>query len=397
MNHVVIAGEYYSENLGDGIIGDTLGHLVSRSTVRPVLHLDISGRTAFQESNSLAKQAIFPSFFSKMPCEELNLLKWYGRRRVNSIRSWASILDKSDTLLIGGGQLLMDNCLDFPLKIKTLVDEADKRGLDIHFVLCGVGQKWSKRARSLFRASLRKARTISVRDIQSADWLRLHDPSLEVVVGADPANWSDEVYGLPSCGAEDSVIGLGIISPDTIRRRLVEHQVDDAAWVAYWVELVDICLERSWTAELFTNGGWSDYNFAERVFAAMPAETRLRCRLAPRPCQPQELATIIQAYKGAVAARLHANIVSFSYRIPTVGLIWEPKVKSFYDETDRKQFALSINQLDAQQTYERLVEAITLQISTSQVQSAKIRSFGSLKSIFPTNERNETDSYYDGK
>lgn len=51
--------------------------------------------------------------------------------------------------------------------------------------------------------------------------------------------------------------------------------------------------------------------------------------LAPRPQKTIDLIKKIYSYKATISARLHANIIAVSYDIPTIGLVWNNKLKFF--------------------------------------------------------------------
>jgi polysaccharide pyruvyl transferase WcaK-like protein len=141
---VVIAGETWSSNLGDGVIAESMQFLIQK--LKPELHvsyLDISGRRISTPHSSESRS--FVSQFSQK-IKPLNFLRIISKHQlVKSQRKsdWHSQISNSDLVIIGGGQLLMDNNLDFPLKISTISKIAYSLGKNVHFVACGVGKKWS--------------------------------------------------------------------------------------------------------------------------------------------------------------------------------------------------------------------------------------------------------------
>ena len=96
---------------------------------------------------------------------------WYFGKRNRLGHLWREQLSRCDLVLIGGGQLLMDNDLSFPLKVAELVRIA--RDLDKHvaFYACGVGREWSWLGSRLFEGALLNPSVswVSVRDHGSRD------------------------------------------------------------------------------------------------------------------------------------------------------------------------------------------------------------------------------------
>ncbi len=382
--NIVIAGETFSSNLGDGIIADTMSYIIREIVPQQkTVKLDISGRLDFSKSQhrlSTDKLRKSKKYFESW--QELAKWKLVRRRRCEGV--WQPILQNASKLIIGGGQLLMDNALNFPLKIHHLANVAWAQDIPFHFFSCGVGSTWSRGAANRFEDALRRARSISVRDTVSAKRLeRFVSIPQHVTVTSDPAVWASDVYGRVRCDRDTTnLIGLGVISPEEIRRRLLKdgNSWDEGEWLKFWADLISILHKQNKEVELFVNGSRADFEFACQIEAYLKDKSMF-CHVSSCPITPKMLARKISGYSGIIASRLHANIVSFSYGIPTVGLVWDDKVKAFYQETHRHDLCKSVFKADAEEIASLLDWATSLGIDASIVASQKAKALTTMKRI----------------
>jgi polysaccharide pyruvyl transferase WcaK-like protein len=350
LKKVVIAGEIWSPNLGDGIIADSMQFLLKEvQHDLQVRLLDISGRDAMSpvlpQKVSFAKQFMQSKSILRI---FLNVLRWRVRKK-QYLSSWTSIISEADAVIIGGGQLLMDNALDFPLKINAVSWLAHSFGKTTHFVSCGVGKKWSFGASQLFRNAIRGSSSISVRDTISAQRLQRLLPGTQVRLSADPALWAADVYGQNN-NTSPNLVGLGIISVDLINRHRRRAKLSLEDLTRFWLEVASRLHHRGVKFELFTNGSTDDYEFARHVSNEIADRLSIPCALVGRPTTASELARTISRYKAVVASRLHAHILATSYLVPSVALVWDDKVHGFFKDTGREDLAyddFSVSTADA--------------------------------------------------
>ena len=77
---------------------------------------------------------------------------------------------------------------------------------------------------------------------------------------------------------------------------------------------------------LFTNGLLADYEAILKLKEHIGLKNE---QIMPRPENVEELTKIIGNLDGAIVTRLHASIIAYSYKIPTVGLIWNDTQSMF--------------------------------------------------------------------
>lgn len=331
---IVIAGEMYSSNLGDRLIYDTLRHLFLREKVDlQIVPLDISGRSPTPpagENKSRQAQWIrlaenrFPGLFSLL---NAGVQLYRARKRASS--AWRQAFAGADALVIGGGQLLQDNQLGFPVKLYSLVRAAKKHNLAVFFCACGVGERWSPLAQRLFGQALSQAQAVSLRDPLSQQRMAEYLPHIQTTLAFDPAIWAQDVYG-PQPPASERV-GLGVISHLDVNLHLPPDQrMDEETWLAAWAGVLLALDKQNQPVVLFSNGSPLDQSFAARLAEYARQAFGLHVPLAPRPTTVKELVSTLTSHRGIAAFRMHANILADAYRIPVMGMVWDQKVRAYY-------------------------------------------------------------------
>lgn len=287
-------------------------------------------------------------------------------------------------MIIGGGQLLMDNDLSFLLRIRELIRIAHEMDIDVVFHACGVGRKWSRMGLNLLRESLSDeiVSRVSVRDNGSLNTLLALLPRLkcECRVAMDPALIAAEAYSIQlTSGAR--TIGLGITAPHTIKK----HVAISAKQIKqFWIELAIKLSHQQQPFNFFTNGSPDDHAFAEDIFSNLRgSEIALQAGILDRARSPRELVAQVAQFRAVVAHRLHANIIAYSLQIPSVGLVWDQKVSEFGSMIGRQRFFVDIDQLEADVICQRLREAINVGVNESRVAEVKAALFRSAEDILP--------------
>lgn len=343
---IVICTVRYSENLGDGVIGDCLEFLLKKEIKDiNVVHFDMAGRSGFvsHKENSYLTRRIFymtPRFARSI----LVYIAWSLKMKPRIKKIWSnSDFNEKTFLVFGGGQILSDVALNFPLKFNYIQKLASKKGMRIAVHGVGVSRKWSYIGRSLFSKSIlnKSVKYISTRDSQSSSNLEKHI-SLEGFhseTTVDPAIWASEVYSLKKIinkKKDRKIIGLGVIHPSEIHKDKVQVADIYDFMIDFWIGLVGVLNENDFHPVFFTNGSIEDEVFLKDLISRCPVDVDRNIK----PESPEELVKGISFFDAVVAYRLHANIISYALSIPNLSLVWDDKVESFANLTDRSAWCL---------------------------------------------------------
>ncbi len=338
---IVVCGGPYSDNLGDVLIHECLKGTLGRVLPGVELEsLDIGGRREVGDVAVRSKSLVLRLIRGlPAPVRRLALfapLQLTIRRRILPV--WKQLLRPEDDLVIGGGQLLQDPDLNFPLKLLHLARQNDRlRGRRSIFAV-GVGREWSRLGTRCFRELIASEalRYLSVRDERSRDALVGLLPELsrsDVHLDPDPALLVEEVYA-PDVVSKDLDVGVCPASPHVIGAG--EHSLSDGEMLAKWIGLVKGLCSKGQTVGLFTNGTEEDEEFLSLIAA--------RCgqldgvTVLPRALRGGEYIARLVRMKSVVAHRLHAAISCYALGIPSLGLRWDEKLSSFFDLTERSEF-----------------------------------------------------------
>jgi len=367
---IVICGEIFSSNLGDGVIAECLSYMLKRIVPDcAVVLFDLAGRHGFvarKESMEVAADPLrqLHRFFYRTSVlwrRGITYLLWYFSFRGKFRHILRERLKHSDALIIGGGQLIMDNDLSFPLRISEAVNCASEARLPICFYACGFGAEWSRPGVKRFQKALRNPGVawISLRDRFSRDaFVNQFGERLVKEISFDPALVCAEVFGVERNNSS-RVIGIGITSPDVFQQRFPGKKVDNNAWLEFWSGLIERLEDHGMQVRLFTNGSPEDATFMNSIVNNSPGAVGR----ADIPKTPLELVQLIAGYRGVISHRLHANIIAFSLGVPSVGLGWDPKVEAFSVMSGRSEFFLPPNEIDIEKTVNRLEKALAAEDS----------------------------------
>ena len=140
----------------------------------------------------------------------------------------------------------------------------------------------------------------------------------------DPAIWSNEAYGVSRDTSSD-LIGIGPIRPEIFNEQDSDVSLNDV--YSMYEKLLGEADKRGMRWKLFCNGTEPDFSFAKELldrFGYSKEEHLVR-----KPKNARELVEDISRFKGVIAARFHANIISTSLSIPSVALVWNVKMRGF--------------------------------------------------------------------
>jgi polysaccharide pyruvyl transferase WcaK-like protein len=351
MKRIAVCGETYSANLGDQAIHACLLHLLK--SVDPgvrTVSLDISGRAASQ--SKLAKRGMkrrVEAWQTKPVLSDVYRLAYELYQPVRLKRlysgSWGKELSTVQALVIGGGQLLMDDGLNFPLKLAALSKQARYLGLPTHFSACGVGSSWSAKGRKLVEGALVNAESVTLRDSLSSQRLGQMLPEIPHRVTFDPAIWAADVYPAASTTEASRFTGLCVMSKDAFNARSLNTRYIEAEWMQLWLDLLNALLKRNHQVILFTTGSRNDQQFADELFTQARLRGWRRVDLAQWPSSVPVLVDILRACRTVIAARLHAAVLANAFGIASIGLIWDQKVRAYYEDTGRPNQCFDLSQL----------------------------------------------------
>ena len=340
----------YSSNLGDGVIAECLEYAMRRlDPAMTVDAIDLAGRRGFGDGLNRSRARILTVLGGVPQPVRRMLIRGLlsGVARVKLRPGWAEQLRGCDAVVLGGGQLLADADLNFPIKVGSCLGLVSQARLPVAVYGVGVGGTWSAAGRRIFRAAMAKVdiRAFIVRDGASRQRAQQefgHALDCPVTICPDPAVLVQEAYAVP--GRQPGPvqrIGLCISHPGVLRLHADSGQAAVPA-AEFFIGMVRAVVERGLQPVLFTNGAGEDDSYLNGELLPLFARAGLlNCvTVAARPRVPRDLVELIASLDAVVAHRLHASIIAYGLRVPHVGLNWDSKVRSFFAEVERAAFVV---------------------------------------------------------
>lgn len=342
---IALANVKYSPNLGDGLIAECFEWALRDCLPgTDIVSVDLAGRRGFAPGGGTGRgRALALLAGLPQPLRQLAIttaLRFLVGTKYKP--AWRSELSGSDLVILGGGQLLADADLNFPIKIRALAGLCGDLGSPSAVFGVGVSKKWGAEGARLFRAAMRDLQPayIAVRDEASVENWRAHFEGLnlpEAQLCRDPGLLAGMVYPATNRPSRPRPrVGLGIVHPHTLNLHGHGAPLSNARAIEVWTALARELMSAGFDVSLFTNGPPDDESFAAQISGVLGASDRLTH--LPRPHTPAELVVNIGACDAIVAHRLHANIAAFALKRAHVGIGWDAKLPSFMASVGRGDY-----------------------------------------------------------
>lgn len=329
---ILVLGWYYSSNMGDAVLCDCAAGLLQQHYPQAEIVIrDLAGRTCFPARNSV-------------DCRELDRLRQHQKLRSAATRlGWDRQLHHEqwcleqvrprleavtagdwDLAVFAGGQLFMD---DLCLYVSEAARALDQRRIPILFNACGAGPSVSPALRRILGQALTLP---SVRLVSCRDSSRLIDRWCGAPVAADTADsalLAGRLYNIQRSGCD--TVGLGVLYPQSL---------NPGRTAAFWKKLIRELDRQHISWKFFTNGSEWDMAFARTLLEGRPEDRYL----APAPESPRALVQLLASFRSLISFRLHSHIIAASMGIPTVALVWDNKLRQFFEHLEHPERCLTI-------------------------------------------------------
>ncbi|ANU22486.1 polysaccharide pyruvyl transferase family protein [Planococcus donghaensis] len=356
MERILVCGVANSGNLGDRIIAESLNYIINKADKKYVItNFDFTVGEIVESKKKATVNLTSDKIFKKIIPNSIRYIKVSNYYRKNYILKEALTkqVSESHIIVIGGGHLLIDNYGNFPIGIYTIYKEARKNNIPIIFAFVGAKGPWSYKARKLLGEVLNYASYISVRDNDSKKFLISINPNIQqkIIALTDPALYVKEIYPPTQYKVGKKKIGLGIMDPNEMKRHsnISWSRTDSAIW---WSKLAKELVKLNYEVNIFTNGATTDNGFVEQYIKKNLEEIE-GISFSEYLSDYRNLIKTIENQDVIVAQRLHACLPSVSYYKHTYGIMWDPKLKSIFEELGLNNYLI-----DCKDEVEKVVQKI---------------------------------------
>ena len=343
---VALLNVHFSANLGDGLLSDCLAYGLenSRSNIE-AFPVDLAGRdsiTTLGGSNrgtALKVLAQLPAPLRRMVIAPLQ--NYY--LKTLWMPHYDRLLSNANHVVLGGGNLIVDQDLNFPVKIHAALSSAAAKNLPVHIYGVGVGSKFSQKALQLFRAAFSQCdlKSVTVRDEKSRiNWEKYFAPYCEVRADVvyDPGIAAAHCWPVPkspSSFKHPIDCAIGIMSPNELNYHNYGGKFKRLD--TWYLDLIRALQREGRNIVLFSNGSPEDTNYIKTHL--IPKLTDVDVFI---PEDQSELSALLANANLTLAFRLHAIIPATSYGKHVVALEWDKKIRSFMDRIGKSEQCLNM-------------------------------------------------------
>lgn len=331
---ILIIGEMFSDNLGDGIICEIVQKTLNDFNTEI---LDLSGRIEFNNENDFSSSFSILTEYQKYIKEKLKkILKILNikvsTKKIDFIyKNFKNLFDnkvnKPDIILFAGGQLLM-GCFLKP--IEYIINYAEKNSIPVFFNACGLGKLDGINEKKEIQRILNSKNVlfISVRD--GSDKISSLGITNPILITHDTAILCSKYKKIKK--KQKNKIGIGI---------MISHDICVNRQIKFWSKIINKINNNNENWEVFCNGSTEDYEFAKYILNKL--NYSIEKHLCERPVYPDELINIIGSYKKIISMRLHSLIIAYSYNVPAIAISWDKKVSAFYEKIGNADLCFSFS------------------------------------------------------
>lgn len=335
LTRIVLFNVKYSPNLGDGLLSECLERELRRSLPEcDVVSIDLAGRAAYPSSHG-ATRGLALALLDRCPPG----IRMVAARIMLEIllvlrlrRHYRAGLDGAQAIVVGGGNLLTDADLNFPLKVAAALNQAARASLPVAVYAVGVAPRWSDAGTRLFADALAQSRLVmaAVRDHRSQTAWNAHFANRDIVpaqVVVDPGILASLHY--PSAPRSGSGRKVGFCITDPLAVRYHSDTAAAATLDDWYPAALRSLVEHGFEVALFTNGSPEDRHYLDSRLHAWVRHAKGAVTLSRSFESPCDLAFLVSGCDAVIGHRMHACIAAHSFGVPTIGLRWDVKLDSF--------------------------------------------------------------------
>lgn len=317
--NVLLIGEKYSTNLGDGVIFLVTQRIIKKQDPDiKIFELDLSGRISYNDDIDWLlswRQRLVKTFYSADLARACLV-----RERLEFILRKTSI----DLVVFAGGQIFMDY---FIPTVEVIVKTLNKRNIPVVFNACGVGKISTKNCFKLNKLlNSHSVKAIALRDgFENSVF-----SDLKIVKAYDPVIEVSDFYNMKNKGRKVQ-LGINLMSPWVSCRSNPEEGNRRTKQLLY--KAIAFCDKRRLSWEVYSNGGVDDVGY---IMGACEQMGIPKSKVAEHPNSPEKLISLVERYERIVGFRMHTHVIANSFHIPTLGFIWDKKVADYAEATQQK-------------------------------------------------------------
>lgn len=282
--------------------------------------------------------------------------KYMETKEPRLLKSAEKAIQKADVVVFGGAPLFNYKYQPFYERTAVTLELAQKYNKPVLFSAIGVegyddDNKKCQRLKKTLNFDCVKQ--ITTRD----DFEKLEkykeNENLVIEKVSDPAVFTSRVFKNYISEKEEKKVGIFVLRGHGFKDNGFDFSRDDSA--EFWKRIVSELEKEGYDYELLTSGHFGDEAFLDYLIRNHGIDAE-KCVFNVNT--PEFLIEKISSYDAVVSCRLHPSIISFSLDVPSLGIVWNYKVKHFYESIGYADRVIEVENLNPQSVVKKIGEII---------------------------------------
>ena len=270
------------------------------------------------------------------------------------------VIKNSDVIIFGGAPLFNFDHQIFYERTATTLELAEKYNIPVIFSSIGIegySDENAKCQRLKKTLNFPCVKQITTRDDFESLQKYVEDGHITIKKVADSAVWAGTIlknYITPRENREKKKIGIFVLRDSGFEDNGINFPFESA--VEFWEKLAETLEEKGYDYEILSNGHFGDeaildYLIRNRNISEQKCVFNMNC--------PERLIGRISSYDAVISCRLHPSIISYALKVPSLGILWNEKVRFFYDSVGYQDRMLTVDELDCDKIIEKLEQIVS--------------------------------------
>lgn len=310
--------------------------------------------------------------------------RYLSTRNPEDLKSAEDAIQKCDLVLFGGAPLFNYLYQIFYERTAVTLELAQKYKKPVIFSAIGIesyhenNEKCQRLKKTL---NFECVKQITTRD--GIDYLQKYKENENLIIDlvSDPAVFANKVFAdfqKPKQKTKKK-IGIFVLRANGFKDNKIDFSKKQAAEL--WKNLIQKLEEQGYDYELLTSGHFGDEAFLDSLIRnyGIPES---KCSFNMNT--PEILSQKISSFDAVVSCRLHPSIISFAFNVPSIGIVWNPKVRGFYKSIGYEDRILETEDISSEKIISKLEQIMDEGVMKDQdhLISVYLHLFNGLKNIF---------------
>lgn len=296
---------------------------------------------------AVMKNLNVPSYKYRIISSEASIInqKYMNTQDERYLKNALKLIQQADIIIIGGAPMFNYKYQDFYKRTAITIELAEKFSKPVLFSAIGIESYDEEDTKCKYlkeRLNQSPVKQITTRDDFDALQKYIYNPQINIQKVSDPAVFSENVFS-PFCTKKKKkkTIGLFILRANGFRSNKFDFTYADS--IQLWTDLIDKLKDAGYDYELITSGHFGDEAFIDYMVREgyVPFS-----KCVYNMNTPEKMIKKISSYHAIVSCRLHPSIISYALKVPSLGVVWNTKVKGFYDSIGYGDRIVSTDNID---------------------------------------------------